>query len=239
MAAVGGTGAEPELVDGRRLRVLASSYLKSGPDDAALGAPSGPEVAFLGRSNVGKSSLLNTLLGTRLARVSNTPGRTRLVNLFSVEVGRVSRNSGEVGEKRRLVLADLPGYGYAKLSKTEAAKLEAVISAYLSERRAIALVVQLFDARHGATREDLQVHRELQQLAVPRLCVATKVDKLKAAERGAVRAKLAKALEVDRERVIAFSSETVQGREVLWSWLWAIAKGTLPQGTVGAGPGSK
>lgn len=224
MATAGGTGAEPELVDGRRLRVVASSYLKSGPNDAALGAPAGPEVAFLGRSNVGKSSLLNTLLGTRLARVSNTPGRTRLVNLFSVEVGRVSRNSGDVGEKRRVVLADLPGYGYAKLSKAEAAKLEEVISAYLSERRAVALVVQLFDARHGATREDLQVHRELQQLEAPKVHVVTKVDKLKAAERGAVPARLAKQLEVPAASVIPFSSETREGRDALWARLWAVAR---------------
>lgn len=224
MAVVEGGGVEPELVDGRRLRVVGSSYLKSGPNDAALGAPAGPEVAFLGRSNVGKSSLLNTLLGTRLARVSNTPGRTRLVNLFSVEVGRVSRNSGDVGEKRRLVLADLPGYGYAKLSKTEAAKLEEVISAYLSERRAVALVVQLFDARHGATREDLQVHRELQQLEAAKVHVVTKVDKLKAAERGAVAARLAKQLEVPAASVIPFSSETREGRDALWARLWAVAR---------------
>lgn len=224
MAVVEGGGVEPELVDGRRLRVVGSSYLKSGPNDAALGAPAGPEVAFLGRSNVGKSSLLNTLLGTRLARVSNTPGRTRLVNLFSVEVGRVSRNSGDVGEKRRLVLADLPGYGYAKLSKTEAAKLEEVISAYLSERRAVALVVQLFDARHGATREDLQVHRELQQLEAAKVHVVTKVDKLKAAERGAVAARLAKQLDVPAASVIPFSSETREGRDALWARLWAVAR---------------
>lgn len=224
MAVVEDGGVEPELVDGRRLRVVGSSYLKSGPNDAALGAPAGPEVAFLGRSNVGKSSLLNTLLGTRLARVSNTPGRTRLVNLFSVEVGRVSRNSGEVGEKRRLVLADLPGYGYAKLSKAEAAKLEEVISAYLSERRVVALVVQLFDARHGATREDLQVHRELQQLEAAKVHVVTKVDKLKAAERGAVAARLAKQLEVPAASVIPFSSETREGRDALWARLWAVAR---------------
>lgn len=224
MAVADATEPDGELVDGRRLRVLSASYLKSGPDDAALGAPTGREVAFLGRSNVGKSSLLNTLLGTSLARVSRTPGRTRLVNLFSVEVGRVGRTSGLVGEKRRLVLADLPGYGFAKLSKAEAAKLEEVISAYLSERRALALVVHLFDARHGATREDLQVHRELQQLEAAKVHVATKVDKLKASERGAIAARLAKQLEVPRASVVPFSSETGQGRDTLWSRLWAVAR---------------
>lgn len=224
MAVADVSGAEPELVDGRRLRVLGTSYLKSGPDDAALGAPSGPEVAFVGRSNVGKSSLLNALLGTSIARVSKTPGRTRLVNLFSVDVGRVARTSGLVGEKRRVVFADLPGYGYAKLSKGEAGKLEEVISAYLSERKALALVVHLFDARHGATKEDLRVHRELQQLDAPRLYIATKVDKLKAAERGAIASRLARELDVARTAVLPFSSETGQGRDPLWARLWGIAK---------------
>ena len=212
--------AEPELLDGRRLRVLAASYLRSGPNDAALGAPMEPEVAFMGRSNVGKSSLLNVLLGTSLARVSRTPGRTRLVNLFSVEVGRVARTSGQVGEKRSMVLADLPGYGYAKLPKAEAAKLAEVISAYLSERRALALVIHLFDARHGATREDLEVHRSLQELDVPRLFIATKADKLKTAERGALPARLAKELAVEKRLVLPFSSHTGQGRDDLWARIW-------------------
>lgn len=215
--------AEAELIDGRRLRVLEARYVRSGPDDAALGAPTHPEVAFVGRSNVGKSSLLNALVGSAIARVSKTPGRTRLVNLFNVEVGRVARTSGQVGEKRRLTLADLPGYGYAKLSKVEAAKLAAVVSAYLSERRGLALVVQLVDARHGATAEDLAVHRTLGELDVPRLFIATKVDKLRAAERGAVVSQLAKQLEVERTRVVPFSSETGQGRDALWSRLWQVA----------------
>lgn len=216
--------AERELVDGRRLRVLEASYLRSGPDDAALGAPLGPEVAFMGRSNVGKSSLLNALLGTALARVSRTPGRTRLVNLFSVEVGRVARTSGLVGEKRRVVLADLPGYGFAKLSKTEHDKLEQVISAYLSERRALAMVVHLFDSRHRVSREDGEVHRELQQLDVPRIFVATKVDKLRSAERGAVASRLARELSVDRGAVVPFSCETGQGKDALWSRIWGVAR---------------
>lgn len=223
MAAVDGAGAEPALIDGRRLRVLEARYVRSGPNDAALGAPTHPEVAFVGRSNVGKSSLLNALLGTAIARVSKTPGRTRLVNLFNVEVGRVSRTSGQVGEKRRVSFADLPGYGYAKLSKVEAATLAAVLSTYLSERRAIALVVHLVDGRIGATKEDLAVHRTLGDLDVPRLFVATKVDKLGAAERGAVVGKLAKALEVERGRVLPFSSHTGQGRDPLWSRLWQVA----------------
>ncbi|OGQ16794.1 MAG: ribosome biogenesis GTP-binding protein YsxC [Deltaproteobacteria bacterium RBG_16_71_12] len=215
--------AEPELVDGRRLRMLEAAYLRSGPNDAALGASLGPEVAFVGRSNVGKSSLLNALLGTALARVSKTPGRTRLVNLFTVQVGKVARTSGLVGEKRRVVLADLPGYGFAKLSKAEADKLDAVISGYLSERRALALVVHLFDARHEPSRQDVAVHRELQQLDVPRVYVATKADKLKPAERGAVASRLARALAVDRGVVLPFSCQTGQGRDALWARLWQVA----------------
>ncbi len=215
--------AERELVDGRRLRVLEARYVRSGPDDAALGAPAHPEVAFVGRSNVGKSSLLNALAGTAIARVSKTPGRTRLVNLFALEVGRVSRTSGSVSEKRRLTFADLPGYGYAKLPKTEAAKLEAVLTSYLTERRALALVVQLVDARHGATKDDLAVHRTLGDLDVQRLFVATKVDKLTATERGVLTGRLAKALEVERARVLAFSSHSGLGRDALWSHLWEVA----------------
>ncbi|MBI1946746.1 MAG: ribosome biogenesis GTP-binding protein YsxC [Deltaproteobacteria bacterium] len=214
---------QPDVVDGRRLRVLDASYLRSGPDDAALGAPLHPEVAFVGRSNVGKSSLLNALLGNSLARVSKTPGRTRLVNLFAVHIGKVARTSGQVGEKRRLVFADLPGYGYAKLSKVEADKLDAIISSYLSGRRALALVVHLFDARHPPSRRDLDVHRELQQLDVARVYVVTKADKLKAAERGALSSRFARELEVERTSVQPFSSETGQGRDALWARLWQVA----------------
>lgn len=124
-----------------------------------------PEVAFLGRSNVGKSSLLNALAGMRgLARVSSTPGRTRTVNFFRVG--------------RELVLADLPGYGYARVPETMRRGWERLVTSYLSGRAPLALCVFLVDARHPDLEADLMLRDYLDHHRLPYLLAATKADKL-------------------------------------------------------------
>jgi GTP-binding protein len=129
-----------------------------------------PEVAFVGRSNAGKSSLLNALTSRKaLARVSHTPGRTRQINFF---------NLGD-----RIVLADLPGYGYAKASKSLADEWQELIFAYLRGRAALCRVALLIDARRGAMDIDLQAMKLLDQAAVSYALVLTKTDQLKPAER--------------------------------------------------------
>lgn len=124
-----------------------------------------PEFAFVGRSNVGKSSLLNRLLGRKsLARVSGKPGKTQQINFF------------RINERFRLV--DLPGYGYASVSKTERAKFAKLMETYLSHRDVLVRIMHLIDIRHDPTKDDVQVHAWLMALGVPICVVATKSDKI-------------------------------------------------------------
>ena len=206
-----------------RLRVASARYLRSGPTCEALGPAVGPEFAFVGRSNVGKSSLLNTLTKTtHLVRTSKTPGQTRSVNLFEVDLARITR-SGDVGELRKIVLADLPGYGYAEMSKVDRAKLSRLLSHYLNERDALVGVVHLFDARHGAVGQDKEVFQEVATLPVEHILVATKADKVSSSKRKLAKKDVAAPLGVSPESVLLFSSETGVGREALLTKLWDIA----------------
>jgi GTP-binding protein len=130
------------------------------------------EVAFAGRSNVGKSSLLNALTGTRgLARTSKTPGRTRCLNFFA---------AGDT-----LALVDLPGYGYAKMPHADAAKLAALLKAYLEKRRNLVALVMLVDARRGPQREELELAEMVRARGIALIVAATKCDKLRSSERAA------------------------------------------------------
>ena len=162
-----------------------------------------PEVAFLGRSNVGKSSLLNALAGTRnLAHVSSTPGRTRTVNFFRVG--------------HELYLSDLPGYGYAKVSHGVREGFEHLVTSYLVDRAPLALCVFLVDARHDPMEGDRLLHGFLLEQQLPYVVAATKADKL---GRGAVAQRL-RALEkgIAREAagLLAVSAETKAGMPELW-----------------------
>lgn len=125
-----------------------------------------PEVAFIGRSNVGKSSIINSLTNRRgLARVSNTPGRTRLVNFFLIN--------------DQIYLVDLPGYGYAKVSKTEKANLGKINDEYFTTRTSLNKVILLVDSRRKPNEDDVIMYRYIRHYNIPCLVVATKLDKLK------------------------------------------------------------
>jgi GTP-binding protein len=170
-----------------------------------------PEIAFAGRSNVGKSSLLNMLLSRRVARTSNTPGCTRQINFFDV---RLARAEGEK-DLRRLVFTDLPGYGYAKVSKTEGRGWKELLEGYLHERKTLRAVVVLVDVRRGLEQEEedlVEFLAERPELAV--IIAATKVDKL---SRSAQKPALAKLARNGARSVVGTSAETGQGREVLWT----------------------
>ena len=161
-----------------------------------------PEVAFAGRSNVGKSSLLNRLVRRkRFARVSNTPGRTREVNFFLVN--------------ERFVLVDLPGYGYARISKERRAEWKPLIEGYLRSSTELRGIVHLLDVRHDPTGDDRQMLEFLASLGVPTLFALTKVDKLTAAQRKARVAALLDELGVADDQVIPFSAVTGEGRDEL------------------------
>jgi GTP-binding protein len=161
-----------------------------------------PEIAFSGRSNVGKSSLLNALVRRKaLARVSATPGKTREINFFRVNDA--------------FHLVDLPGYGYARVSKTARAAWRPLIEGFLRTSEQLRGVVQLVDARHAPSRDDLHMMEFLASLGVPTIVVATKVDKLSRSERGPRLAALAAQLGVEDEQLIPFSAQTGEGRDDL------------------------
>ena len=168
----GGEAADQTAPDARSLeagRLLFSrpcNFLVSAADEAQLPAFGRNEVAFAGRSNVGKSSLMNALTGHKtLARTSNTPGRTRLLNFFDLD--------------SRLILVDLPGYGYARASKTDIARWTRLTRGYLKGRAELRRVCLLVDSRHGLKSSDRQVMDELDQAAVSYQVVLTKADKMK------------------------------------------------------------
>lgn len=161
-----------------------------------------PEVAFAGRSNVGKSSLLNRLVRRKaFARVSNTPGRTREINFFKVN--------------ERFVLVDLPGYGYARVSKTRKAEWLPLIEGYLRQATALRGVVQLLDVRHAASNDDLQMLDFLADVGVPTIVALTKIDKLRPQELPVRVKELALQLQLDEEQMIPFSATTNAGRDDL------------------------
>jgi GTP-binding protein len=181
-----------------------------------------PQIAFAGRSNVGKSSLINRLLGrTRhgVARVSTTPGKTQLINFYRVQAELAG------GRSREFFLVDLPGYGYASVPAGVRDAWQPLIEGYLSGTRGLAGVVQLIDLRHDPTAADLQMLEYLGTLRVPVLVVGTKADKLRAAERARQLAELPARLGVPDSQVIAFSSQTGAGRDDLLRSLDALLQG--------------
>lgn len=183
-----------------------AKFLLSALDAAHFPAPSVPEIAFLGRSNVGKSSLLNALVGDKAAKVSSTPGRTRAINFFALLDQR---------QQPRLIFADLPGYGYAKISKSISAGWPAFIEPYLAERETLGLCVCLVDSNIPPQESDRQLVDWLRAEDRNFAVVATKVDRLSGNKRTSNLAALRKNLEVDE--ILAVSAKTKAGINALWS----------------------
>ena len=163
-----------------------------------------PEIAFSGRSNVGKSSLLNRLVGRKkLARVSRTPGRTREINFFRVNDA--------------FVMADLPGYGYAKVSKARKAEWRPLLEGYISRTPQLAGVVQLLDMRREPSEDDVAMLDFLSALGMPTIVVLTKSDKLTRKAAAEQADAIARSLLLDPEQTIPFSAVTGEGRDELAS----------------------
>jgi GTP-binding protein len=168
-----------------------------------------PEIAFSGRSNVGKSSLLNKLVRRKaFARVSRTPGRTQEINFFSVN--------------KRFALVDLPGYGYAKVSKEKKGEWGRLIEGYLRHSPDLKGVVQLLDARHEPTEQDLGMFQLLAELGIPTLVAVTKIDKLSSKERAAHLDALAITCGLAEDQMIPCSAVTGEGRDELAASLEAL-----------------
>lgn len=163
-----------------------------------------PEIAFVGRSNVGKSTLLNILLNRRgLAKTSKKPGKTRLINFFDV--------NGDI------YFVDLPGYGFAKISKKERMSWERSITEYVTGREQLRLVMHLVDARHKPNDADRALLDMLDEAHVPALIVATKADKLRARDRKPALKQIRDELELDEDALIIFySAETKEGVRDIW-----------------------
>lgn len=181
-----------------------AKFLASATAPASFPRERKPEAAFAGRSNVGKSSLINGLLGDKdLARTSSTPGRTRMINFFDIEGG--------------MRWVDLPGYGYAAVSKSMSAEWRSLIISYLLGREDLKLVLVLVDPRHGPTETDVQLLEWLRFHGKPHAVVLTKADKVKQRELGAARQRCAE-VGVPGDRVFAYSIRQVRNNE-LWNFI--------------------
>ncbi len=177
------------------------------PNEAKTGGA--PEIAFLGRSNVGKSSLINALLGSKEAHVSSTPGRTRAINFFALHERTNARPS--------LVFADLPGYGYAKISKSISSEWPSFIEPYLAEREMLALCICLVDTNIPPQESDAQLIHYFQQIQRPYLVVGTKADRLS-------NNALAKSIALLKrehgvEEILPISAKSGNGIKALWARL--------------------
>ncbi len=208
--------AEPDDLDleaGRLLFSQECQFLQSVAQVDQLPALGRPEVAFAGRSNVGKSSLLNALTGRRtLARTSNTPGRTQLLNFFDLG--------------GRLTLVDLPGYGYARASKQAIEQWTGLTRAYLKGRVELRRVCLLIDSRHGIKANDLEIMGELDEAAVSYQVVLTKCDKIKPMPLARLVAETGKALAkrpAAHPEIAATSSEKQSGIAELRAMLEALS----------------
>jgi GTP-binding protein len=182
-----------------------TQFLLSAMAAEQFPAPDAPEIAFLGRSNVGKSSLLNTLVGSQAAKVSSTPGRTRAINFFALL---------DASQRQKLIFADLPGYGYAKISKSISEGWPAFIEPYLAMRSTLKLCICLVDSNVPVQESDRQLIDWLRADGREFAVIATKIDRLSGNERTRNLLALKKGLELDE--ILSVSAKTGYGVKELW-----------------------
>jgi GTP-binding protein len=192
--------------------IIKAQYLTSAATPAQYPPGDWPEAAFIGRSNVGKSSLINSLCrNSRLAKVSGTPGKTRTVNFFAAE----AKYAGEEAKRARFFLVDLPGYGFAKASKTDKAAWSEFIRLYVKNSRRLKVLCQLIDVRRELMQNDRDCYEWLVAIGAPVTVVLTKADKLSAFAAGNQKARLCQELSLNAEQTILYSSIKNTGRSEL------------------------
>ena len=191
----------------RNVKIRSAEMLTAASQASQFPPPGAPEVAFLGRSNVGKSSLLNRLVARKqLARTSSTPGKTRLVHWYEVE-----RTVGTA-----LWFVDLPGYGYAKVSKSEREHWKKLVEAYLAQRPTLRAAVLLQDLRRTISEDETLLLDWLAEREVPGLLAITKIDKLKPMRRKQAIEKLRNSVDLPRDHILPTSASTSDGVPELW-----------------------
>ena len=196
------------------MKIVSAEFVVSAASVAGLPSPLIPEVAFSGKSNVGKSSLINSLLNRKnLVKTSATPGKTQMINFFSIN--------------RRFHLVDLPGYGFAKAPQEVRLHWEKLMSEYLLKRMVLRGVVLIMDARHDPGPLDLKMKAWLDSAGLPALVVANKVDKLKKSQIGGRLGAISSALRL-AEPPVAYSARNGTGKEQLWRRVGALLEDPSP-----------
>lgn len=206
-----------------------SKFLLSATSTAQFPRPTVPEFAFLGRSNVGKSSLINALIGETAARVSSTPGRTRAINFFALHAPSAAMPE--------LILADLPGYGYSRLSRSISAEWPSFINPYLADRETLAACVCLVDMNVPPQPGDILLAEYLDSIGRQRIVVGTKADKLSGNQRVVSAKKLQSALQA--EKIFVCSAKEGRGMPALWTAIREFTHHSQAQNTGSGGPDSE
>ena len=193
------------------MKILSAEFITSATKPDQYPPVKYPEMAFAGRSNVGKSSLINTLVNRkRLVKTSSTPGRTQLINFFDIN--------------NLITFVDLPGYGYAKVPIAVRKKWGPMIETYLSGRRSLKGVVVIMDIRRIPRQEEHNLIAWLEHYSIARILVLTKADKLSKTKQDQRRAAVAGSMEVDSSELILFSAKSRQGRDAVWDAIISLTE---------------
>jgi GTP-binding protein len=184
------------------MKIVSTEFIKSATNPSQYPEEGLPDIAFVGRSNVGKSSLINTMINRKnLARISNTPGRTQLINFFKVN--------------NEFFLVDLPGYGFAKVPETIKRKWGPMVETYLKEREGLRLVIVILDVRRDPSKEDVALISWLRYYSIPHLFVLTKADKISYSKAKSRQSFIQKFLDLT-QGIVLFSARTGKGKEAIW-----------------------
>ncbi|MFH1103284.1 MAG: ribosome biogenesis GTP-binding protein YihA/YsxC [Pseudomonadota bacterium] len=188
------------------MKIISAEFITSAAKQSQFPIENFPEIAFAGRSNAGKSSMINALLNRRhLVKTSSTPGKTRLINFFLIN--------------KEFIFVDLPGYGYAKVPKAMRIGWKQTVEAYLLNRAPLKGVVLIMDIRRVPEKEEHDLIGWLKHLGIECRLAASKADKVSKSEQTRQRSRIAEALLMEKEAVLPFSAKTRQGSDAVWKWI--------------------